>query len=113
MVSELLLQVDDLTVGINAAGGRFNAIEGVGFELRQGQVLGLVGESGCGKSLTALALMGLLPQPAARQLGGPYPVRRYRTEHAARPRPATAVRRPAGDDLSGTDDFAQPGLPGR
>ncbi|MCB1714720.1 MAG: ABC transporter ATP-binding protein [Candidatus Competibacteraceae bacterium] len=65
-----LLRVDDLTVGIRAGRGTFNAIENVSFSLAEGEVLGLVGESGCGKSMTALALMGLLPQPVARVQGG-------------------------------------------
>ncbi len=66
----VLLEVRDLTVGIRTEQGVFNAIEDVGFSLREGEALGLVGESGCGKSITALALMGLLPQPVARLLGG-------------------------------------------
>ena len=65
-----LLLIERLTVGIRTAAGTFNAIEEVGFTLARGEVLGLVGESGCGKSITALALMGLLPQPAARMTRG-------------------------------------------
>jgi oligopeptide/dipeptide ABC transporter ATP-binding protein len=65
-----LLAVEDLRVGIRAARGTFNAIEEVGFTLAEGEVLGLVGESGCGKSITALAVMGLLPQPVARITAG-------------------------------------------
>ena len=74
MVSEApapaLLEVRDLTVGIRGDHGVFNAVEEVGFTIGEGEALGLVGESGCGKSITALALMGLLPQPAARVLAG-------------------------------------------
>ena len=62
--------VEDLQVGIRTARGTFNAIEDVGFALAEGEVLGLVGESGCGKSITALAVMGLLPQPVARISAG-------------------------------------------
>ena len=65
-----LLQVDDLRVGIRSARGSFNAIEEVSFTLAEGEVLGLVGESGCGKSITALAVMGLLPHPVARIIAG-------------------------------------------
>jgi oligopeptide/dipeptide ABC transporter ATP-binding protein len=65
-----LLVVEDLRVGIRTARGTFNAIEDVGFTLDEGEVLGLVGESGCGKSITALAVMGLLPQPVARISAG-------------------------------------------
>ncbi|WP_289009308.1 ABC transporter ATP-binding protein [uncultured Thermomonospora sp.] len=54
-----VLEVRDLRVGFH--GGRVPAVRGVDFSLKRGEVLGIVGESGCGKSATALALMGLLP----------------------------------------------------
>ena len=57
-----LLEVTDLTVTLPTAQGRFAALRGVSFALERGGTLGLAGESGCGKSLTALALMGLLPE---------------------------------------------------
>jgi peptide/nickel transport system ATP-binding protein len=59
--SQPLLQVQDLQVELNAANGPVRALQGVSFRLNAGQSLGLIGESGCGKSLTALAIMGLLP----------------------------------------------------
>ncbi len=59
-----LLDVRDLTVTLPTAQGRRAALRGVSFTLSRGATLGLVGESGCGKSLTALALMGLLPDGA-------------------------------------------------
>jgi len=59
-----LLEVADLTVTLPTAQGRLTALFGVSFTLDRGETLGLVGESGCGKSLTALALMGLLPEGA-------------------------------------------------
>ncbi|OQV64641.1 hypothetical protein AK51_27985 [Serratia nematodiphila DZ0503SBS1] len=46
------------------------AVQQVSLELQAGQTLGIVGESGCGKSVTAMALMGLLPQPLAQVDGG-------------------------------------------
>lgn len=59
-----LLQVTDLRVTLPTARGPAAALREVGFTLDRGQTLGLIGESGCGKSMTALALMGLLPEGA-------------------------------------------------
>jgi peptide/nickel transport system ATP-binding protein len=59
-----LLRVTDLRVRLPTAHGPAEALRGVSFTLERGQTLGLIGESGCGKSLTALALMGLLPDGA-------------------------------------------------
>jgi peptide/nickel transport system ATP-binding protein len=58
-----LLQVDDLHITLRGDGASFNAVENVSFEIGRGEAFGLVGESGCGKSITALAVMGLLRQP--------------------------------------------------
>jgi peptide/nickel transport system ATP-binding protein len=59
-----LLAVDDLRVTLQTPRGPADALRGVSFEIGRGQTLGLIGESGCGKSITALALMGLLPESA-------------------------------------------------
>ena len=59
-----LLEVRDLGVQLNTSRGPARAVRGVSFALERGETFGLVGESGCGKSVTALALMGLLPESA-------------------------------------------------
>lgn len=59
-----LLEVSDLTIQLPTRRGLVQAVRHVGFALERGATLGLIGESGCGKSLTALALMGLLPEQA-------------------------------------------------
>jgi peptide/nickel transport system ATP-binding protein len=59
-----LLEVRDLRVTLATARGPADALRGVSFTLERGATLGLIGESGCGKSMTALALMGLLPEGA-------------------------------------------------
>ncbi|HEY5632657.1 MAG TPA: ABC transporter ATP-binding protein [Burkholderiaceae bacterium] len=63
-----ILEVEGLVVA--ARGVRAALVDGVSFALARGETLCIVGESGCGKSLTALALMGLLPRPAVRVTGG-------------------------------------------
>jgi len=59
-----LLQLKDLHVQVRTAHGLVDAVRGVSLSLERGDTMGLMGESGCGKSLTALALMGLLPEGA-------------------------------------------------
>jgi peptide/nickel transport system ATP-binding protein len=59
-----LLEVADLRVTLPTARGPADALRGVSFALQRGDTVGLIGESGCGKSITALALMGLLPEGA-------------------------------------------------
>ena len=64
-----LLAVEDLRLSFNGGRGQ-NIVDGVSLTVRSGQTLCIVGESGCGKSVTALALMGLLASPPARIVGG-------------------------------------------
>jgi dipeptide transport system ATP-binding protein len=59
-----LLEIEDLSVEFPTAAGMVRAVDGVSFGLSAGELLGVVGESGCGKSLTMLAIMGLVPYPA-------------------------------------------------
>jgi peptide/nickel transport system ATP-binding protein len=56
-----LLEVDGLRIGFSIESGRVGAVDGVSFRLDHGEALGIAGESGCGKTTTALSLMGLLP----------------------------------------------------
>ncbi|HMC14017.1 MAG TPA: ABC transporter ATP-binding protein, partial [Albitalea sp.] len=65
-----LLEVNDLRTTFSTDEGEFAAVDGIGFSVEAGRTLAIVGESGCGKSVTALSIMGLLPQPAGRVAGG-------------------------------------------
>ncbi len=63
-MNDPLLEVRDLRVEIPLARGVVHAVDGVSFSVGAGEALGLVGESGCGKSMTLRAILGLLPRPA-------------------------------------------------
>ncbi|WP_435864626.1 dipeptide/oligopeptide/nickel ABC transporter permease/ATP-binding protein [Streptomyces phaeochromogenes] len=86
-----VLSVENLAIGFDARHGGVDIVDGISFDVQPGEVLGLVGESGCGKSLTALAVMGLEPKGARirghvrfnqRQLvGEPMSVRRKLLGH--------------------------------
>jgi oligopeptide transport system ATP-binding protein len=65
-----LLKVCDLRVEFSSSSGRVHAVNGVSFELQPHELLGIVGESGCGKSVTSLAILRLLAKPAGRVVGG-------------------------------------------
>jgi ABC-type microcin C transport system duplicated ATPase subunit YejF/ABC-type microcin C transport system permease subunit YejE len=65
-----LLQVEDLSVSFDVAGGAVEAVRHVSFGLERGETLALVGESGSGKSVTALSILQLLPYPPARHPSG-------------------------------------------
>src|SRR5262249_37170360 len=62
--ANLALDVRDLSVAVHTENGPASIVDGVSFALESGRTLGLVGESGCGKSMTCLAIMGLLPRQA-------------------------------------------------
>ncbi len=66
----MLLQISDLQVVFSTETGPVCAVDGISFQLDSGQTLGLVGESGCGKSVTAQTILRLLPEPPAKMLSG-------------------------------------------
>ena len=65
-----LLAVDALSVGFGPASARVTVVDGVSFSLERGETLGLVGESGCGKTVTVMSAVRLLPSPPAHLTGG-------------------------------------------
>ena len=62
-MSEKILEVKDLNVSFHTYAGTSHAVRGIDFHLNQGETLAIVGESGCGKTVTSKAIMGLLPTP--------------------------------------------------
>lgn len=66
-----LLQVEELRTYFYTRRGVVKAVDGVSFTVGQGEILGLVGESGCGKSVTCLSIMRLLPRPPSAPLRTP------------------------------------------
>ena len=67
---DVLLSVEDLETRFYTDGGVVKAVDGVSYRIRRGRTLGVVGESGCGKSVTALSIMRLIPDPPGRIVGG-------------------------------------------
>jgi len=67
---EPLLEVRDLITAFDTDAGLLRAVDQVSFEVKRGRTLGIVGESGCGKSVTAMSIIGLLPQPMGKVLQG-------------------------------------------
>ena len=65
-----LLRIEDLETVFRSDEGEIKAVDGVSFEVGEGEMVGLVGESGCGKSVTALSIMRLIPDPPGRITGG-------------------------------------------
>jgi len=66
-MSDALLQVENLSVDIGTSAGALHAVRDISFSVKRGETLCIVGESGCGKSMTSLAVMGLLPRQAKRR----------------------------------------------
>jgi len=69
-IGEIVLEVEDLRTYFRTRFGTVKAVDGVSFNLRRGETLGIVGESGCGKSVTMLSMMRLVPIPPGRILSG-------------------------------------------
>jgi len=67
---EVLLRVDNLKTQFHTSRGILRAVDGISFEVRKGETFALLGESGCGKSMTALSIMRLVPQPVGRIVEG-------------------------------------------
>lgn len=70
MAEEVLLKVTDLATHFHTEEGVVKAVDGVDFEVRRGEVVGVVGESGCGKSMTSMSILRLVPKPQGKIVRG-------------------------------------------
>ena len=68
--AKVVLSVDNIVTQFNTAEGTVHAVNGVSFDVRAGELLGVVGESGCGKSVTMMSLVKLVPMPPAKIVKG-------------------------------------------
>ena len=89
--------------------GLFKAVDDVSFQVRRGETLAIVGESGCGKSVTALSIMRLVPDPPGRIVGGSITLEGQDLLALDESEMREDPRRSHLDDLPGADDLAQPG----
>lgn len=69
-MSEAILKVEGLKTSFFTDDGEVPAVDGIDFSVHEGEILGIVGESGCGKSVTSLSIMGLLPSPPGKIVDG-------------------------------------------
>jgi peptide/nickel transport system ATP-binding protein len=69
-VNKTILQVEDLRTSFFTRKGVVKAVDGVSFSISEGETLGIVGESGCGKTVTGISILRLLPEPGGRIVGG-------------------------------------------
>lgn len=70
MDREIVLSVEDLVTEFQTDDGTVRVLDGVSFQVPKGKTIGIVGESGCGKSVTSMSIMGLLPKPYGNVVGG-------------------------------------------
>ena len=102
-----LLEIDNLIVAFDTAGGLFRAVDGVSMSVDRREVLAIVGECGSGKSVAMLAVMGLLPS-TAKVTADRMMLRRHRPAEDLAAGAAQDRRQGHGDDLPGADGEPQP-----
>ena len=98
---DTLLTIDGLKTWFDSDEGAVRAVDGVSFAVRRGTTLGVVGESGCGKSMTSLSIMRLVPRPRGRIVGGT--ITYYRDTGTAVEITALAAFGPEMRDMRGND----------
>ena len=110
---ENILEVDKLITSFETDRGLLRAVDQVSFTVPAGKTVGIVGESGCGKSVTAMSIIRLLPQPAGKILGGHVYFKGRDLVRASDAEIQRDPRRRDRRDFPGTHGRAQPGAPHR
>lgn len=112
-MSEKLLEVKNLKTYFYTDEGVVKSVDDVSFDVEKGKTLGIVGESGCGKSITSLSIMQLVETPPGKIVGGEII---YQGENLLEKIKIKCVRFSGGRnryDLPGADDFSESGVYGR
>ena len=108
-IGEPLLEVKNLKTQFFTQDGVVKAVDDVSFYVMPGETLGVVGESGCGKSITGLSIMRLIPDPPGKIVDGESHLRGSGSAQAQRRSDSAHSRQPDRHDLSGPDDLAESG----
>lgn len=95
-MNQSILEVKGLKTSFFTDDGEVPAVDGVDFSVGEGEILGIVGESGCGKSVTSLSIMGLLPSPPGKIVGGQIYYKGEDISHAKESR----MRKLRGNDIA-------------
>ena len=106
----VLLRIEGLQTHFFTEAGTVRAVDGVSLTVRKGETLGIVGESGCGKSVTALSVLRLIPTPPGKIVGGNIYLEGRDLLQAARERDAEGAGGDHLHDLPGAHDVPEPGL---
>ena len=108
MKDDVILQVKDLKTYFFDRTGKVPAVDGVDFTIRKGETLGIVGESGCGKSVTSMSILKLLP-PEGKVVDGEIIFKGENIVNYSAEQMEKSVEKNR-DDFSGADDIVEPGL---
>ena len=106
MANSKLLEIKELNVSFPSESGELEVLGDVSLNIGEGKIVGVVGESGCGKTLTALSIMGLLPVPPARVNSGEVIYKGENLLSLTERETQALPRKQDLHDIPGTDEFS-------